>query len=746
MTPPRGSSRGSDAIDDVFGARRRKKKRLERKRHRRRTVLLALLAALVLFLVVVGVGVTSVATLGSSCDLNALKPVTIGENSFIYAADGTTLGAIPAEQNRQPVPLERVSPWLPKATVAIEDRSFYTHDGIDPTGIARAMWADVRAGKIVQGGSTITQQLVRNLYPVSRERTIERKIKEACLAIKLDRAQTKDEILSSYMNYVYYGNLAYGVEAAAQTYFSKPASKLNLTEAALIAGMPQAPSSYDPFNKTETALNRRNQVLRAMLETRRITRPQYEWAVARPLGLKAGKLYTTIREPYFFSYVREQLIAEYGVATVRSGGLKVYTTIHPRFQRVAKRAITETLYEKTDPAAAVISINPANGAIRAMTAVTPGTRKNQFNLLSQARRQAGSTFKTFVLAAAVDMGVNPSTTGYVSAPFYYRPDPNGNCEDGSWWCVETYSHSYSGWTSIARATLASDNTVYAQLTLDVTPERVGRMAKRLGVQTELRVDGAYVPSMGLGSIAVSPLDMASGYATLAAGGVACEPMAIRRVVLPGGKVDDSADWGKKRCRRVLSRGEAYVVTDILEQNVQYGTGTGASYGHPAAGKTGTTDDHADAWFAGYTPRLQTTVWVGYPKGEIPMENVHGISVSGGSFPAQIWRLFMSAAIGHLEPLEFEDPGDEPEWSTLEQGQYARSFGYYDDDDDYVAPATTETTETPTAPATTTPPPAAPKPPPPPRATTPPPPPPPVTPPPPPPVEPPAASATEPVIP
>ena len=746
MTPPRGSSRGSDAIDDVFGARRRKKKRLERKRHRRRTVLLALLAALVLFLVVVGVGVTSVATLGSSCDLNALKPVTIGENSFIYAADGTTLGAIPAEQNRQPVPLERVSPWLPKATVAIEDRSFYTHDGIDPTGIARAMWADVRAGKIVQGGSTITQQLVRNLYPVSRERTIERKIKEACLAIKLDRAQTKDEILSSYMNYVYYGNLAYGVEAAAQTYFSKPASKLNLTEAALIAGMPQAPSSYDPFNKTETALNRRNQVLRAMLDTRRITRPQYDWAAARPLGLKAGKLYTTIREPYFFSYVREQLIAEYGVATVRSGGLKVYTTIHPRFQRVAKRAITETLYEKTDPAAAVISINPANGAIRAMTAVTPGTRKNQFNLLSQARRQAGSTFKTFVLAAAVDMGVNPSTTGYVSAPFYYRPDPNGNCEDGSWWCVETYSHSYSGWTSIARATLASDNTVYAQLTLDVTPERVGRMAKRLGVQTELRVDGAYVPSMGLGSIAVSPLDMASGYATLAAGGVACEPMAIRRVVLPGGKVDDSADWGKKRCRRALSRGEAYVVTDILEQNVQYGTGTGASYGHPAAGKTGTTDDHADAWFAGYTPRLQTTVWVGYPKGEIPMENVHGISVSGGSFPAQIWRLFMSAAIGHLEPLEFEDPGDEPEWSTLEQGQYARSFGYYDDDDDYVAPATTETTETPTAPATTTPAPAAPKPPPPPRAATPPPPPPPVTPPPPPPVEPPPPPPTEPVTP
>jgi penicillin-binding protein 1A len=604
----------------------------------------------------------------------------------------------------------------------------------------------------VQGGSTITQQLVRNLYPVSRERTFERKIKEACLAIKLDRAQTKAEILSSYMNYVYYGNLAYGVEAAAQTYFSKPASKLNLTEAALLAGMPQAPSSYDPFNKTEVATFRRNQVLRAMLETRDITRAQYEWAVARPLGLKAGKLYTTIREPYFFSYVREQLIEEYGVATVRSGGLKVYTTIHPRFQRVAKRAIKETLYEKTDPAAAVISINPSNGAIRAMTAVTPATRKNQFNLLSQARRQAGSTFKTFVLAAAVDIGVDPDSTYYLSAPFYYRPDPNGNCEDGSWWCVETYSHSYNGTTSVARATLSSDNTVFAQLTLDVTPERVGRMAKRLGVQTELRVDGAYVPSMGLGSIAVSPLDMASAYATLAAGGVACRPMAIRRVVLPGDKVDGGAGWGKKQCRRVLTEGEAYTVTEILEENVQYGTGTGASYGHPAAGKTGTTDDHADAWFCGYTPRLQTTVWVGYPKGEIPMENVHGISVTGGSFPAQIWRIFMSRAIGHLEPVDFEQPAVMPEWRTLEQGQYARSFGYYDDDDDYSAPATTEEEEEEETPATTAPP-AAPAPPPPPQQPKPapaPPPPPPVAPPPPPvtppppPVEPPPP--TEPVTP
>ena len=271
------------------------------------------------------------------------------------------------------------------------------------------------------------------------------------------------------MNQVYYGNLAYGIEAAAQTYFSKPASTLNLPEAALLAGLPQAPSDYDPFRQQQIATARRNHVLRALLTAGDIDRAQYDWAIRRGLGLKAGKLYKEIREPDFFGYVRDQLIAEYGAGTVRSGGLKVYTTIDPRFQHAAQAAIRETLNVPGDPAAGVISINPKNGAIRAMTAVIPGNTKNQFNLLSQGRRQSGSTFKTFVLTAAVEQGINPATTTYLSAPFYYRPDPNGNCEDGTWWCPETYDHSYTGWTTIERATLRSDNTVYAQLTLDVTP-------------------------------------------------------------------------------------------------------------------------------------------------------------------------------------------------------------------------------------------------------------------------------------
>ena len=420
---------------------------------------------------------TGVATFGSSCDLNSLQPVEIGSNTFIYAADNSSLGSIPAERNRQPVPLKRIADWMPKATVAIEDRRFYQHDGIDVEGIARALWKNVSAGQVVEGGSTITQQLVRNLY-IGREQTVERKLKEACLAIKLDKAWAKNWILATYMNQVYYGNHAYGIEAAAQTYFSKHASELNLPESALLAGLPQAPSATTTRSRQAEVANGPPQRGAAGAAERGATSPRRSTTrrSARGSGSRPASSTSEIREPYFFGYVRDELIEEYGAETVRSGGLRVYTTIDPRFQRAAQKAITETLYEPDDPAAGVISINPKNGAIRAMTAVIPGNKKNQFNLLSQARRQSGSTFKTFVLAAAVEQGVNPDTTTYLSAPFFYRPDPNGNCEDGSWWCPETYDHSYTGWTTIERATLRSDNTVYAQLTLDVAPEKVAEMA------------------------------------------------------------------------------------------------------------------------------------------------------------------------------------------------------------------------------------------------------------------------------
>jgi penicillin-binding protein 1A len=665
----RRRERRAEALELRLLRRRRERRKARSHRGRKLVILLVLL---VLLAVLAG-GVASLggaSEINKRCDLDKLRPVAIGQNTFVYAADGSFLGTIPAEKNRTPVDLRTVSPWMRKAILAIEDRRFYEHGGIDVAGILRAAWADVRAGKVVQGGSTITQQLVRNLY-IGREVTLERKITEACLAIKLNSRWSKDHILQEYLNQVYFGNHAYGVEAASQTYFSRRSRNLTLSQAALLAGLPQAPSVFDPFNKPERALARRNTVLRAMLDNGDITRAQFREAIAeRDLGLKKGILYKRIHEPYFFSYVREELLREYGANTVRSGGLRVYTTINRRYQKLARKAITDTLYDRSDPAAAVVSIDPATGAIRAMDAVIPGRKALQFNLAAQARRQAGSTFKTFVLAEAVEQGADPDSTYYTSAPFFYRPDPIGSCET-NWWCVETYGNDYYGSTSVHSATLRSDNTVYAQLTLDAGPENVADMAHKLGVRSSLKTrEGAYVPSLGLGAMGVSPLDMASAYATLAAGGMYSRPMAITKVVLPDGKVDEGAGWGVPERRRVISDGVAYEVTKILRDNINAGTGTGANIPRPAAGKTGTTERHSDAWFCGYTPDLSTTVWVGYPQGEIPMESVHGISVAGGTFPAQIWRLFMQPALQNESAHEFALPKEWPVWTDFDQGQYA----------------------------------------------------------------------------
>jgi penicillin-binding protein 1A len=684
MSPESGGRRAARRPVSEYHPRRRRERRRARVARRRRVAVVASGVLIAVGAALAAGALTGAAAFGSSCDLRSLKPiVSLGQNSFVYAADGTLLGSIPAEgQNRQPVPLKTMSPWVRKATIAIEDRRFYEHRGLDAEGIGRALWADIKAGKVVQGGSTIPQQLVRNLY-ISRERTLKRKVKEACLALKLSRAWSKDRILAAYMNGVYFGSHAYGVEAAAQTYFSKRARNLNLVESAVLAGLPQAPANYDPFQRPRQARERRNEVLRAMLETGDITAAEYDSAIAAPIRLKPGKLYTRVREPYFFGYVREELIKKYGATTVRSGGLKVYTTIDRRFQRLARKAIQDTLYYKDDPAAALVSINPANGAIRAMNAVTPGKRGNQFNLASQARRQAGSTFKTFVLTAAIADGINPETTTYISAPFRYQPDPLQEP-----WEVSTYDGSYYGTSTVESATLRSDNSVFAQLTLDVGVGKVSGMARRLGIRTPLPP----YPSLGLGAASVSPLEMASAYATLAAGGIYSKPMAIRKVVLPDGKVDTRGGWGKPERQRVVSDGVAYEVTRILEQNMLAGTGTGAYFGRPAAGKTGTTDNHADAWFCGYTPNLQTTVWVGYPRGQIPMLSVHGIRVAGGTFPAEIWRRFMEKALAYSPAQEWTEPTHAAVWRDFTRGDHALDYSYDDDGYEPASPTTTETAE------------------------------------------------------
>jgi penicillin-binding protein 1A len=392
--------------------------------------------------------------------------------------------------------------------------------------------------------------------------------------------------------------------------------------------------------------------------------------------------------------VIEQLQKQYGSNTVRSGGLKVYTTIDPRLQRFALKAIRDTLPYSTDPASAIVSINPTNGAIRAMTEYSPGNPRNQVNFASSARRQPGSTFKTMVLTTAIAEGISPSTT-YLSAPFKYDPTGTGSCDDNppTAWCPETYDHSYVGATSIENGTLRSDNSVYARLSLDVGPENIAKTAKALGVRTPLDDDGAYVPSIGLGSRVVTPLDLASAYSTLAAGGIYSKPMAIRKVVLPGGKVDTEAGWGVPQRTRVIPDWVAAEVTRILEENMTSGTGTGAYFGKTSAGKTGTTDNYADAWFCGFTPSLTGVIWIGYPRGEIPMLSVHGIAVSGPTFPAQIWRQFMESAVNYAPgPTDFPVAKHEPIW-TSHTLQYAMSGGYYSPSSSgYSAPQTTTSAE------------------------------------------------------
>ena len=616
-----------------------RKQKPKRRPKRRRRVLLVLAVAVPLGLLALTAAGGAV-YFGSSCDLGSLRPVREADSSLVYGANGSLIGVLPAVENRTAVGHAGISAWMPEATVAIEDRRFYAHGGIDPVGIVRALVADVSAGRIVQGGSTITQELVRNLY-LTREQTLRRKVVEACLAVKLARTWSKDRILTAYLNDVYYGNHAYGIQAAAETYFSVPASRLSLEQAALLAGLPQAPSFYDPLHNPSAALVRRDQVLRALLRTGDISDTRYAAAVHdKSLHLRPSPAYASA-EPYFVGYVEDLLQQAYGAATVRAGGLKIYTTIQQRLQRAAVHALSQVLHSRGDPAGAIVSVDPDTGAIRAMAAVTPGTPGNEFNLVTTAERQPGSTFKPIVLAAAVADGMNPWATRYLSAPFFYPPLQ---------WRVRTYDGTYAGPESVAAATIHSDNTVYARLALDVGPQAIAEMAQKLGVRTQLQP----TPALALGTSAVTPLDMASVYATLAAGGVYARPLAIRKVAFPGGRID--AGWGRVQLQRVVPDWVATTVTHVLEENMLHGTGVGAHVpGRVDAGKTGTTEDFADAWFCGYTPSREATVWIGFPRAEISMLDVHGTAVSGPTLPATAWRLFMQSALEGSPNVAFPSP-------------------------------------------------------------------------------------------
>ena len=575
------------------------------------------------------------ATAAGAPDIDELKPLNRGASSAIFAADGSRLGYVQSDEIREPVPERDMPKHLRDATVAIEDERFFSHEGVDYEAIVRAGVKNVRSRRTVEGGSTITQQLVRALYIKDAQRNFERKIREAKLASELEERRTKRWILTEYLNSVPYGTVngrtAIGVEAAAITLFAKHARDLTLEESALVAGLPQAPSQYNPFRNLPAAIARRNDVLRRMARNGLITRERSERAQRVTPELRRGNRYTKRREPYFFDFVQEQLIEEYGAAVFRRGGLNVKTTIDPKLQQAGRKAIVGQLGLPDDPSSAVVAVEPKTGYIRAMT--SSGTYNiRTFNLAAQGHRQPGSAFKTMVLTTALRRGVSPQATTYTSKPLELRVPGFEPFK------VKTYDNTYGGQMDLVSATLRSDNSVYAQLDADLGPKNVAETAKLMGITTKL--DG--FPAEGLGGLrlGVSPLEMANAYATLAAGGVRARPKAITRVTFPDGKVDAV---GKPQRKRVFSDGVAFEVTKILRQNVQAGTGTRANIGCPAAGKTGTTDEFNDAWFVGYTPSLASSVWVGYPNAQRSMESVHGIRVAGGTFPAQIWHDFMMVA-------------------------------------------------------------------------------------------------------
>jgi penicillin-binding protein 1A len=624
-----------------------RRSRLRRVHRRRRTGVVAAAVVGVVVALLVASAAGGRAVLLDSCSLNSLQPVALGQTSFVYASNGSLLGVVPSSVNRQPLRLDQISPFLSSATVAIEDRRFWQHGALDYHGIVRALYSDLTAGKIVQGGSTITQELVRNLYIGNASRTLTRKVKEACLAMKLAQVWPKKRILNAYLNEVFYGRAAHGAQAAAETFFSTRAQDLTLAQAAMLAGLPQAPTVYDPTLHPAMATQRRDEVLRAMLDARMITPAQFQHAVTAPLGLKPGSYYARQQHPNFFGWAEQQLVAKLGARRVALGGLRVRTTLDPRMQEGALAAVRGVMKHPADPAAALVAIDPRTGAVRAMVGYSPAGRKMKFNLATQSTRTAGSSFKPFVLTTAILHGISLYSS-FSGPPSLIIPEHSCDGPQGPW-DVHNYADENGGYMNLLSATANSVNTIFAQLVAKVGPANVVPVAQRMGITTKLQP----VCSITLGTQPVNPLEMTDAYATLAAHGVHHAPHAFELVRAPNGSV----------LRRLTARGDQAIpssvadqVTYALEGVIQHGTGTAANFGRPAAGKTGTAENFQDAWFCGYVPQLATCVWVGYPKAEIPLNNIEGVgSVFGGSLPAEIWNHFMRAATANMPALGFPTP-------------------------------------------------------------------------------------------
>lgn len=624
----------------------------------------------------------SVALVASACGIplrpytydsvSVPSPLSFGGTTRVLAADGSQLAVFFTEL-REPLSFERIPIVLKYAVLAIEDRRFYTHGGYDLKAVGRALSRNVSADDIHQGGSTITEQYVKNTYFPTSDRTVEQKLREAAVASTIEKQLTKDQILAAYLNSVYLGSGAFGVDAAARTYFGKGVEEIGVSEAALLAGIIRSPESYNPRASPRNAFERRNLVLEEMVAAGYVERNVAEAAKRSPLGVVPPKADPSYRYPYFVEYVRQRLLSdprlgpdeEARAAQIYRGGMTVQTTLVPRLQDAAEAAVRSELPFQDDPEVGLVSIDVSNGHIVAMVGGRDFLAR-QYNLATDARRQAGSTFKVFGLVAALRSRIPPQLRLDGTPRIFRLPS-------GELWRVQNFAGGGGGAISLWDATVYSVNAAYADLVMRLGPQSVISAAYDMGIATTLETNPAVI--LGGSRTGVSVLEMASAFTPLATGGVRAEPTAIQYAEYPGGRrvsFESSPSL-------VLSPGVAWQTSEILQDAMARGTGRAARLPNsPAGGKTGTAENFTDAWFVGYTPRLSTAVWVGYPDGSIPMYYVHGVRVAGGTYPAWIWRRYTAEAVDVYPGGEFPAAGEEMKsvWISPETGRLAGEYCDY----------------------------------------------------------------------
>lgn len=585
------------------------------------------------------------------------KAKDVPETSKVYASDGTFITQLHAEENRENIPLSAVPQVMRDATIAIEDERFYDHPGVDVRAILRAFFRNTNQGKVVEGGSTITQQYVKNVL-VQRTKTLKRKINEAALAYQLEQKYSKDQILELYLNTVYFGQGAYGIETAAKTFFGISARALTLPQASLLAGLIKSPARYDPFVDLKATLQRRVLVLSRMQGLGLITPEDAQKAAATPPALKRQEKLERYEAAYFVEWVKQ--LIQYDprfkalgsglgdrINSLFKGGLRIYTTVDLRMQKAAEGSSRSVLDRKNDPYNGMVSVDPDTGGVKAMVGgrdfFNASDPYAKFNLATQSKRQPGSAFKPFTLVAALERGISLNKS--------YRGGSQVSISlgGGEVWRPRNYdSMSFGSSLTVREATIKSVNVVYAQMVRDVGPESVVEVAKRLGITSELKP----FMSIALGAQEVSPLELSIAYSAFANGGYRVNPHGITKITDSTGKV--LYDW-KPTKTEVLKPRIVQKVTDALEDVVKFGTGRRQRLtGRPTAGKTGTSDEYHDAWFAGYTRQLVAVNWVGFPKAQIPMYPPYTrIRVVGGSWPGKIWKEFMEAALSGAPSLPFD---------------------------------------------------------------------------------------------